>query len=81
MRDEEIGNSKAALRDALQEVQGEMGNMLAYLDYGKYHQVRASYIELQQAWGIIGAESAYLHETHPRTQEVIRKELGLPRRP
>ena len=80
MRDEEIGNSKAALRDALQEIQGEMGNMLAYLDDGEFYRIRASYIELQRAWDTIGVESAFLHETHPRTQEVIRKELGLMRR-
>jgi len=81
MRDDETAQSVASLRDAIQEIQGECGDMLVHLDDSEYHRVRASYVALQRAWGIIGAESAFLRETHPTTREAIRQELGLPRRP
>ena len=80
MRDKEIGQSVALLRDALQDIRDGATDMLVWLDDWEFYKIRGNYLQLMKPWGVVGVESAFLHETHPRTQEVIRKELGLMRR-
>jgi hypothetical protein len=67
-------------RDYIAQLLGDLPQIRRKLDERDFQGAKADYMELVDPFENLGAELDFLHQTHPRTPDMIRQEYDVPRR-